>query len=125
MNKTALNLTIGASESLVATISPSNATNKDVEWTSSNTNVATVDTTGKVTGVSAGSATITVKTKDGAKVATCNVTVKNPVISVTGVTLNKTALNLVTGASESLVATISPSNATNKDVEWEQVAIQM
>nr|WP_288306933.1 cell wall-binding repeat-containing protein [uncultured Romboutsia sp.] len=81
LNKTALNLTIGASESLVATISPSNATNKDVEWTSSNTNVATVDTTGKVTGVSAGSATITVKTKDGAKVATCNVTVKNPVIS--------------------------------------------
>ena len=118
LNKTALNLTIGASESLVATISPSNATNKDVEWTSSNTNVATVDTTGKVTGVSAGSATITVKTKDGSKVATCNVTVKNSVIPVTGVTLNKTALNLVTGASESLVATISPSNATNKDVEW-------
>ena len=81
LNKTALNLTIGASESLVATISPSNATNKDVEWTSSNTNVATVDTTGKVIGVSSGSATITVKTKDGAKVATCNVTVKNPVIS--------------------------------------------
>ena len=52
-----------------------------MEWTSSNTNVATVDTTGKVTGVSSGSATITVKTKDGAKVATCNVTVKNPVIS--------------------------------------------
>ena len=118
LNKTALNLTIGASESLVATISPSNATNKDVEWTSSNTNVATVDTTGKVTGVSAGSATITVKTKDGAKIATCNVTVKNSVIPITGVTLNKTALNLVTGASESLVATISPSNATNKDVEW-------
>ena len=118
LNKTALNLTIGASESLVATISPSNATNKDVEWTSSNTNIATVDTTGKVTGVSAGSATITVKTKDGSKVATCNVTVKNSVIPVTGVTLNKTALNLVTGASESLVATISPSNATNKNVEW-------
>ena len=118
LNKTALNLTIGASESLVATISPSNATNKDVEWTSSNTNIATVDTTGKVTGVSAGSATITVKTKDGSKVATCNVTVKNSVIPVTGVTLNKTALSLVTGTSESLVATISPSNATNKDVEW-------
>ena len=118
LNKTALNLTIGASESLVATISPSNATNKDVEWTSSNTNVATVDTTGKVTGVSSGSATITVKTKDGAKIATCNVTVKNSVIPVTGVTLNKTALSLVTGTSESLVATISPSNATNKDVEW-------
>ena len=118
LNKTALNLTIGASESLVATISPSNATNKDVKWTSSNTNVATVDTTGKVTGVSAGSATITVKTKDGAKIATCNVTVKNSVIPVTGVTLNKTALSLVTGTSESLVATISPSNATNKDVEW-------
>ena len=118
LNKTALNLTIGASESLVATISPSNATNKNVEWTSSNTNVATVDTTGKVKAISTGSAIITVKTKDGAKIATCNVTVKNSVIPITGVTLNKTALNLVTGASESLVATISPSNATNKDVEW-------
>ena len=118
LNKTALNLTIGASESLVATISPSNATNKDVEWTSSNTNVATVDTTGKVKAISTGSAIITVKTKDGAKIATCNVTVKNSVIPVTGVTLNKTALSLVTGTSESLVATISPSNATNKDVEW-------
>ena len=84
---------------------------------------ATVDTTGKVKAISTGSAIITVKTKDGAKVATCNVTVKNPVISVTGVTLNKTALNLVTGASESLVATISPSNATNKDVELSLIHI--
>lgn len=82
LNKTALNLVTGSSESLVATISPSNATNKNVEWTSNNTNVAKVDTAGKVTAVSAGNATITVKTKDGSKVATCNIIVKNPVISV-------------------------------------------
>ena len=47
LNKTSLNLVTGDSESLVPTISPSNATNKNVKWTSSNTKVATVDTTGK------------------------------------------------------------------------------
>ncbi len=80
LNKTSLNLIAGDSENLVPTISPSNATNKNVKWTSSNTNVATVDTTGKVTAVSAGSATITVKTIDGNKIAKCNVTVKNPIL---------------------------------------------
>lgn len=80
LNKTSLNLVTGDSESLVPTISPSNATNKNVKWTSSNTKVATVDTTGKVKAVSEGSTTITVKTIDGAKVATCNVTVKNPIV---------------------------------------------
>ena len=80
LNKTSLNLVAGDSENLVPTISPSNATNKNVKWTSSNTNVATVDTTGKVTAVSAGSATITVKTIDGNKIAKCNVTVKNPIL---------------------------------------------
>ena len=80
LNKTSLNLVTGDSESLVSTIIPSNATNKNVEWISGNTEVATVDTNGKVTAISAGSATITVKTKDGAKVATCKVTVKKPIV---------------------------------------------
>ena len=83
LNKTSLTLNVGASETLTATVTPSNATNKSVTWTSSNTGVATVDSNGKVTAVSAGSATITVKTNDGGKTATCAVTVKPKTYTIT------------------------------------------
>jgi pectate lyase len=60
---------------LSAAVSPSNATNKSVTWSSSNTSVATVSSTGLVTGKANGSATITVRTSDGGKTATCAITV--------------------------------------------------
>ena len=75
LNKTSTTIVKGDTEKLTATISPSNATNKDVTWTSSNTKVATVDASGNVKAIATGSATITVTTKDGSKKATCNVTV--------------------------------------------------
>jgi len=118
LDKTEISLVEGNSETLTATVSPSNATNKDVTWTSSSTSVATVDSNGKVTAVKAGTATITVKTSDGSKTATCKVTVTAKSVAVTGVTLNKTTLSLVEGSTETLTATISPSNATNKNVTW-------
>ena len=83
LNKTSLTLLEGESETLEAMINPSDATDKTVTWESSNSSVATVDETGNVTAVSAGTATITVKTKDGSKEATCKLTVKKPVTSVT------------------------------------------
>jgi hypothetical protein len=67
----------GATTQLTATVAPTNATNKTVTWTSSNTAIATVSTAGLVTGVAAGTATITVKTTDGSKTATCAITVTN------------------------------------------------
>ena len=69
-------LSVGDSETLVATISPSNATNKRVIWTSSDSSVAIVNSTGNVTAVSGGTATITVQTEDGEFTATSAVTVK-------------------------------------------------
>lgn len=75
LNKTETTLAVTASETLVATISPSSATNKQVTWSSSNSSVASVDSNGKVTGVAEGTATITVTTVDGSKTATCEVTV--------------------------------------------------
>ena len=66
----------------------------------------------------AGEATITVTTEDGGKTATCKVTVSDTEIKVTGVTLNKTALTLNIGASETLTATVAPADATNKKVTW-------
>ena len=77
LNKTELSLTVGSSEQLTATVAPAEADNKSVTWTSSNPAVATVDASGNVTAVSAGSATITVTTADGGKTATCTVTVRS------------------------------------------------
>lgn len=67
---------VGANETLTATVAPTNATDKTVTYKSSDTSVATVDSTGKVSGVKAGTADITVTTKDGSKTAKCTVTVK-------------------------------------------------
>ena len=116
LNKATLSLEKGKSETLKATISPSNASNKGVTWTSSNSKVATVDKNGKVKAIAPGTATITVKTKDKGKTAKCTVKVKS--VSVTGVKLNKATLSLEKGKSETLKATISPSNASNKGVTW-------
>jgi formylglycine-generating enzyme required for sulfatase activity len=82
LNKTTLSLAVGGSETLTPTVAPSNATNKNVSWRSSNTAVATVSATGLVRGVSAGSATITVTTEDGNKTATCTVTVSASTLTI-------------------------------------------
>lgn len=204
LNKTSLTLEAGQDETLTATVAPSNADNKDVSWSSNNPSVASVDQTGKVSAISAGTATITVTTADGNKTATCNVTVTAPAapipvtaisldatatvgigstitlavtytpadanqgkavtwttadagiaivnngvvtgvsagtvaitatsttdpsitatcnvtvqaIAVTGVTLNKSSLNLQIGGNETLTATIAPTDATNKNISW-------
>lgn len=75
LNKTTTSLAVGATETLTATVAPANATNKKVTWKSSDATKATVDATGKITAVAEGTATITVTTEDGAKTATCAVTV--------------------------------------------------
>lgn len=77
LNTTSKTLKIGETTTLTPTITPSNATNKNVTWTSSNTSVATVSSTGLVTAKSAGTANITCKTSDGGYTATCKVTVSN------------------------------------------------
>ena len=122
LDKATLSLVEGGSATLVATVKPDNASNKNVTWSSSATGVATVDAGGKVTAVKAGTATITVKTKDGGKTATCKVTVTAKTVSVTGVSLDKTTLSLVVGGSATLVATVKPDNASNKKVTWSSSA---
>ena len=75
LDKKTLNLTEGKNETLIATVKPDNATNKNVIWESSDSNVVTVDKSGNVTAKKAGKATITVKTEDGNFMDTCEVTV--------------------------------------------------
>lgn len=75
LNKSTLDIKVGETATLTATINPTNATNKNVTWKSDNTQIATVDTAGKITTIKEGTAKITVKTKDGNYTATCIVTV--------------------------------------------------
>ena len=118
LNKQATTIVIGDSETLTINYTPADAnTGKAVAWTSSNTSVATVDNSGKVTGVSAGSATITAtSTTDNTITASCVVTVQ--AVAVTGVSINPTSANLQIGGSTDLTYTILPANATDKSVSW-------
>ena len=115
LNKTSQTIAAGKKVTLTPTISPSNASNKNVTWKSSNTAVATVSSKGVVTAKKKGTAVITVTTADQKKTATCKITVTQP---VTGVRLNRTKLTLGNGQSVTLKATVSPSNANNKKVTW-------
>ena len=121
LNKNTLSLEVGRSETLNATVNPTDATNKNVTWTSNNTSVAAVSSSGVVSAITAGNATITVTTVDGSFTDTCTVNVQpasTETIYVTSVALNKNALSLEVEKSETLTATINPSNATNKNVTW-------
>jgi uncharacterized protein YjdB len=114
LNKTSETIYIGDTLLLTATVSPENATNKDVTWRSSDFAVAAV-IDGKVIALSAGSTTITAMTKDGNKMKTCAITVNTPVDSVV---LNTTSKTLGAGNTLTLTATVFPSNATDKTVIW-------
>ncbi|MBU3181845.1 Ig-like domain-containing protein [Clostridium psychrophilum] len=118
LNKNVDILVVGSTDTLISTINPTNATNKNVTWTSSDASIAKVDNSGKITAVGAGKVTITATTADGNKKATCSVTVNNPIIKVISVSLNKTSDTLITGNTDNLTSTIAPSNATNKVVTW-------
>lgn len=116
LNHSQLSMNVGESSKLSANIQPGNATNKNVTWSSSNNNIATVDNNGRVTAVGKGTTIITATTEDGNKQAKCNVSVSN--VPVSGINLNNNSIDLIKGNSSQLNATILPSNATNKNVTW-------
>ena len=112
-------LNIGQNIQLTAMVNPSDATTRNVTWTSSNTNVATVSPGGNVRAVSAGSTIITVRTADGGREARVNVNVlPNPILP-TGVNIaGDSTRNVNVDESFQLVATVTPANATNRNVTW-------
>lgn len=115
LSSTALSIPKGETRALSATVLPTNATDRTVTWSSSNTNVADVSATGQITAKNPGSAAITVTTKSGYYKATCNITV---VQLATKVTLDYAAVTLSAGKTKTLTATLKPTNATNKTVKW-------
>ena len=106
----------GGSLQLAVAISPSDASVNGLEWSSNSSNV-TVNGNGRITGKEVGTAVITVKTSNGKK-ATCTVNVINETINVKSVALNSSNISLKVGNAFQLVATISPSNATERDLTW-------
>ncbi len=118
VSPTSKTIKVGENFIITPTVTPADATDKVVTWSSSNNAIASVDTTGKVTGLSTGTATITATTHDGGLTATCTVTVSNTTIKVTGITLDTTAKTMGVGETYNLKPTITPSNATDKSVEW-------
>lgn len=118
LNKTSASLYVGETTQLTATVSPSSATNKSVSWTSDDTSVAMVSSTGLVTAKSAGTATITCKAKDGSgKQTMCNISVKENV-KPTSIMLSASKASLTEGETLQLKATVSPSDAVDKTVTW-------
>lgn len=127
LSQTSGTLEIGKTLALTAAVAPSNATNKNISWTSNNTGVADVSSIGVVTAKAAGTATVTATAQDGSgKSASCTITVKaaEPVgpteVAITGVTLDKTSLSMYANAAgERLTAAVEPTNTTmNKAVAY-------
>ena len=120
LDKRSITVEIGKTEALIATVKPDNATNKKINWSSTDESVATVEN-GVIEGKKVGKAIVRVTTDDGEKTASCAVTVKNaetPHVSVESVNLNKNSITIEKGTTEVLIATVKPDNATNKKINW-------
>lgn len=121
LNLSACSVKKNASKTLTATVAPSDATNKSVAWSVSNSN-ATISPDGNkctVTGASIGSCTVTCTTADGSFSASCTVSVTAPSVPVTGIQMSEASISLAVGSTHELTAALIPSNATNNIIIWE------
>lgn len=126
VDKTTIGLMVGEKVKLVATVTPEDATNKNVSYKSDDNNIATVTQDGEISAVGEGSIIVWVTTEDGQFRAGCKVYVSNTAHLVKEIELNETELTLAVGETFQLTAAIKPSYANNKNVVWssknEQVA---
>lgn len=117
LSQASLELEEGYTQTLIVTVSPSNADNKSVSWTSTQPAVASVQE-GTVTAHKIGTATIIATTVDGGKTAICEVRVSEKTYYVEQIILDKTSIELIEGEEATLSATIIPDNAINKNIIW-------
>ncbi len=118
LNKDRTTLLVSGTEQLTALVQPLTATNQAVTWSSSDAAVVAVTTGGLLTGVTAGSATVTATSADRGFTASCNVTVSSVPVSVASVMVNKKSTTILAGSAEQLMATVLPLAATNQNVTW-------
>lgn len=108
---------------LTATVEPANATNKNVEWWTTDLDIVSVTSapggsTGYVEARKAGKTTVTVKTENGEFSASCEITVEKKEVPVTGITIEPSSLKLPAGDTYSLIPHVQPSDATNQNIKW-------
>lgn len=115
LDRSSLTIDVGASFQFLGMISPSNASEKGIKWSTDNKSVATVGSTGIVKGVKAGTAVITATSVDGNYTAKCKITVIQP---VTGVKLSSSSAKISVGKSKTVTCSVLPSNASNQTVTW-------
>ncbi|MBI9104278.1 MAG: Ig-like domain-containing protein [Spirochaetales bacterium] len=118
LNKDTTSILVNGTEQLAATVSPSNAANQDISWSSGNPSVATVSSTGLVTGVSVGTAIITVTTADGNFQDICTVEIQTESIPVESVSLDFDTASVFVDETQQLTASIFPIGATNQNLTW-------
>ena len=118
ISQSSISIPQGKTYQLSAEVAPGDATNKEVTWSSDNPLVATVDNTGKVTGISPGTTIVKVVAKDGNKMASCTVEVTAAHIAISFINLNPGNKTINVGDSQQIGVTFSPTNATNKNVTW-------
>lgn len=116
ISKNTAELTIGETLQLSASVSPSSATNKEISWSSSNQSIASVSSSGLITAIGEGLATITASI-DGKK-AECAVSVKKAYVAVSEIKLDKTDMTLYEGDEQTLTATVLPKDATDQMITW-------
>ena len=123
LSAASMTLREGEKGTLTATVEPANATNKNVEWWTSDLDVVSVISTsggsnGYVEARKAGKATVTVKTEDGEFSASCEITVEKKEVPVTGISIEPSSLKLPAGDTYSLIPHVQPSDATNQNIKW-------
>lgn len=123
LSAASMTLREGEKGTLTATVEPANATNKNVEWWTSDLDVVSVISTsggsnGYVEARKAGKAMVTVKTEDGEFSASCEITVEKKEVPVTGISIEPSSLKLPAGDTYSLIPHVQPSDATNQNIKW-------
>jgi uncharacterized protein YjdB len=117
VSPTSVSIPEGRSTKVSATVSPSNATYRDVEWSSSDTSIATVDYDGEITGLKAGVCKVYATSSDGNEVVgICKVTV-TPIVAATGITINSKSITMLAGQTRTLTARIKPTKST-ESIKW-------
>lgn len=118
LNQSEIELVEDESSQIIATVLPENASNKNVNWMSSDVSVAMVSPDGTVYAIKPGQATIMATTVDGGFVALCKVTVKAKVILATAIRLSHTSKTIAVGETLQLNAVLEPENVTNNNINW-------
>lgn len=117
-----LSLVQGESATIKVSISPQDAANKEVKWSSDDIKIANVSPTGEVSALNVGTTIVTATSVDGGKTAKCTVIVTERKIPVSSITLDRSIIELEVGESTELIPTILPDDATDKSVSWDSDA---